>query len=233
MSEGALPADIAARTMFLVWGPPSHANRTRLLAARLGIEVLHVYSTRRRGALAAPIKYPYQFVATIFHLFRIRPRIVFVQNPPSFAAMVTAIYAALTGADFVVDAHSDAFDSKYWSRPEWIYRRLARRALTTIVTNEHFAARLRSWGASASVVSDIPTRFDHGPYQLGTDFNVAVVATFAPDEPIDEVVRAARSLPHTTFRITGDTRRENASIPANRPATVELTGVLPFEDYYG
>lgn len=233
MTDGALPSELASRTMFLVWGPPSHANRTRVLAARLGIEVRHVYSTRRRGALAAPLKYPYQTVATFFHLFRLRPRIVFVQNPPSFAAMVTAVYAALTGAEFIVDAHSDAFDSPYWSRPEWLYRRLARRALTTIVTNEHFADRLRSWGASASVVPDIPTRFDHGPYEVGSEFNVAVVATFAADEPIDEVVEAARSLPDAKFRITGDTGRENASVPSDLPANVELTGFLPIEEYYG
>lgn len=219
--------------MFIAWGPPAYTNRTRLLAAALGIEVRHIYSTRRRGALAAVVKYPYQTVATTWYLLRRRPALVFVQHPPSFAAMVTAGCAALTGSSFVVDAHSDAFDSPWWTRPRWLQRRVARRAITTIVTNDHFAGQLVEDGAHASVVRDIPTRFEAGPYALGPELNIAVVATFAPDEPLDAVVDAARSLPDVQLRITGDTRREGAAIPSGLPANVELTGFLPLDEYYG
>jgi glycosyltransferase involved in cell wall biosynthesis len=228
-----LPRALAGESVFIAWGPPAYTNRTRLLAAALGIEVRHVYSTRRRGALAAVVKYPYQAVATTWYLLRRRPALVFVQHPPSFAAMVVAGYAALTGASFVVDAHSDAFDSPWWTRPRWLQRRVARRAITTIVTNDHFADQLAGDGAHASVVRDIPTRFEADPYPLGPELNIAVVATFAPDEPLDAVVDAARSLPGVRFRITGDTRREGAAIPSELPANVELTGFLPLGEYYG
>ena len=141
-----LPPALADESVFIAWGPPAYTNRTRLLAAALGIEVRHVYSTRRRGALAAVVKYPYQAVATTWYLLRRRPALVFVQHPPSFAAMVAAGYAALTRASFVVDAHSDAFDSPWWTRPRWLQRRVARRAITTIVTNDHFAEHPRGPG---------------------------------------------------------------------------------------
>lgn len=228
-----LPPDVAERAVFIAWGPPSYTNRTRPLAAALGIEVCHVYSIRRRGALAALVKYPYQTVATTWLLFRQRPGLVFVQHPPSFTAMLAAAYGALTGTPFVVDAHSDAFDSPWWSRPRWLQRRVARRALTTIVTNDHFAGLIRSWGASSMVVRDFPTDFDPAPYPMGPEFNIAVVATFAPDEPLEEVVAAARSLPDVRFRVTGDTRREDATIPQALPANVELTGFLPLADFHG
>ncbi len=219
--------------VFLVWGPPSYANRTRLLAAELDIEVEHVYATRRRGALAAPFKYTHQLAATIRYLWRHRPELVFVQNPPSPAAVVVAVYSLLTGASFVVDSHTDAFLCRWWSRPEWLYRLVARRALATVVTNEHFAGLIERWGATPLVVRDIPTSFDHTPYRVGDDFNIAVVATFAFDEPIDEIVEAAESLPGVQFRITGDTRRENATIPTHLGPNVELTGFLESGAYYG
>ncbi len=60
-----------------------------------------------------------------------------------------------------------------------------------------------------------------------------VVATYAPDEPLEEVVSAARSLPDVCFRITGDTNRENATIPSALPSNVELTGFLSIDEYRG
>jgi hypothetical protein len=51
------------------------------------------------------------------------------------------------------------------------------------------------------VVRDIPTRFDPAPYPLGPELNIAVVATFAPDEPLEEVVayemKNLRGIPNT------------------------------------
>lgn len=228
------PAEmVPSRAVFLAWGPPAYTMRTRLLASQLGIEVRHIFSTRRRGWLAAPFKYSYQAVATAAYLLRHRPRLVFVQHPPSLAVLSVTVYAVLTRADFVVDAHSDAFLSRIWSRPRWLQRMMARRALATIVTNEHFAGIVRGWGARACVIRNIPGEFEHRPVALGDDFNVAVVATFAPDEPVHEIFAAAAQVPEARFRITGDPTRENASIPAVIPDNVELTGFLPAEDYYG
>jgi glycosyltransferase involved in cell wall biosynthesis len=230
---GALPHEVADDAVFIAWGPPAYTNRTRPLAAALGIEVRHVYSTRRRGALAAVVKYPYQAVATTWYLLRRRPSLVFAQHPPSFTAMVAAAYGAITGSPYVVDAHSDAFDSPWWSRPRWLQRVVARRALTTIVTNDHFADLLRAGGAHASIVRDFPTELEPASYPMAPGLNVVVIATFAPDEPLAEVVSAARALPDVTFRVTGDTRREGAAIPSDLPPNVELTGFLPAADYYG
>ncbi len=233
VKQPELPTDLASRTTFIAWGPPAYTNRTRLLAAELGIEVRHIYSIRRRGALAGVVKYPYQAVVTSWYLLRRRPRLVLVQNPPSFAVMFVAIYAALSGARFVVDAHSAAFDAPVWSRPEALYRLLARRATATIVTNEHFADRIRRWGGTAIVIRDIPTNFDVGDFPLPTGFNVAVVCTFAPDEPIDEVVAAAKLMPTVNLLVTGDPNRQGAHVPEDVPSNVEFTGFVAADQYYG
>lgn len=137
--------------LFVVWGPPSHGPRSRVFARELGIEAHFIFSTRRRGRLIAPLKYGYQAFTTLWLLFRRRPRIVFVQSPPSFATIFVALYSAVTGGRFVIDAHSGAFQSPYWTRPAWLYRLVARRAVATIVTNEHFAASVRSSGSNALV----------------------------------------------------------------------------------
>lgn len=220
-------------SLFLVWGPPSHGPRSQVFARELGIDIEFVFSTKRRGVVSAPIKYVQQAARTLGLLLRRRPRMVFVQSPPTFAVMSVAAYSAFTGARYVVDAHSAAMLSPYWTRPRWIYRYLARMATGTIVTNEYFADIVRGYGARALVIADIPTSFpDEGVGPKGGKFNVLVVSTFSPDEPLAEVMAAATGLPEVTFHVTGDTRRSPGRVPANAPVNVRFTGFLPTDAYY-
>ena len=242
------------KPLFLVWGPPSHGPRSRVFARELDIKQLHfVYSTTRRGLLAAPLKYSYQAVATLRLLWRLRPRVIFVQSPPSLAVLIVYLYSLFANSHYVVDAHSDAFHSPIWSRPRWLHRFLARRAVTTIVTNEHFQELLESWGAHAFILRDIPTTFpDKGGYPVQGQFNVVVVNSFADDEPLAEILQAAEELdgvhqrlteqvktsPPIHFYITGKTSRASGDIaariaqPGQLPQNVHFTDFLPDADYY-
>jgi glycosyltransferase involved in cell wall biosynthesis len=232
---GAVPAP-ATRVrdaLFIVWGPPSHGPRSRVLGRELGIDVRFVHATTRRGLLVAPFKYAYQAYATIVLLVRRGPDVVLVQSPPSLAVLVVAIHGAFAGTGFIVDAHSDAMLSPLWTRPRWLQRLLARRALATVVTNDHFAATIRSWGARALVLQDVPTTFvASAPTELEDGFHVMVVSTFADDEPLTQIVDAARSLPEITFHVTGDTGRAPVEVLDTAPPNVRFTGFLADGDYY-
>jgi glycosyltransferase involved in cell wall biosynthesis len=234
MKESFKP--FAGDTLFLVWGPPSHGPRSKVFSRELGIEKIRfVCSTRRRGALVAPYKYSYQAVQTMRLLFRERPKIVMVQSPPNLAVLFVYIYCLLTGSRFVVDAHSAAFLHRFWSRPRFLNRFLARQAVATIVTNEHFARQLESWGGRALVLRDIPTTFpDGGAYPgLNGSFNVVVVSTFTGDEPLAEVLDAASDLPGTHFYVTGRKSQADTRLLARAPENVHFTDFLPDDAYYG
>ncbi len=222
------------KSAFLVWGPPSHGPRSRILAKELGLKALHyVHATTRRGAWAAPYKYSYQAWATLRLLFGERPDLIFVQSPPSFAVFFVYLYCALTGSKYLVDAHSSALQLRIWTRPYWLHQFLARRAITTIVTNEHFQQQIQSWGASAFILRDIPTNFEqNGSYPLEHTFNVVVVNTFSEDEPLAETLEAAKHLPEVEFYITGKKRMASPDTLALAPANVHFTDFLPDADYY-
>jgi glycosyltransferase involved in cell wall biosynthesis len=227
-------AHLGGDALFVVWGPPSHGPRSRVFARELGIDVRFVASFQRRGALTAPIRYASQAIKTMGMLLRLRPRLVFVQSPPSFAVAAVRLYAGLAGADYIVDAHSAAMQSPVWTRPRALSRALARRAAATIVTNEHFAHTVRAWGGRALVVRDIPTTFPEvEPVDLPDGFNLMVVSTFAPDEPLGEVIAAARGLEGVRFHVTGDPRRAGDRLRTRVPANVRYTGFLPDPAYYG
>lgn len=235
MSSDNLPfAPLRDETLFMVWGPPSHGPRSQVFARELGIKELHfVHGTTKRGAWVAPYKYSYQAVKTLLLLFQKRPRVVFIQSPPSFAVLFVYLYCVLTNGRYVIDAHSDALLSPYWTRPKWLHRFLARKAVTTIVTNEHFQEMLTAQGANAFILRDIPTTFpEGGSFPLNGAFNVVVVNTFAADEPLPEILSAAENLEGVKFYVTGKKSRAGENFPTSYPDNVHFTDFLPNENYY-
>jgi glycosyltransferase involved in cell wall biosynthesis len=220
--------------LFLVWGSSDQGPRSRVMAGKLGIEVCFVHTFLPRGARYVPIKYPIQAVKTIFLLFRKRPQVIFVQNPPLLAVVLVYIYHVLTGAGYVVDAHSEALLSQgRTAPPTWIKSFLAKRAITTIVTNEHMKQMMESLGGRAFILRDVPTTFNvRGEYPLDGKFNLVVVNTFSPDEPLNEILAAAANLPDVEFYITGRIGRRSFDFAHGTLPNVHFTDFLPDEDYY-
>lgn len=221
------------RGVFVIWGPPLKGRRSLVLGTALGLdEVAYLADDWTPGLLSDPIKYPRLALRTIRLLMSRRPRVVFVQTPPTLAVWLVAAYARAAGAAFIIDAHSDAFQRSRWTRPRWLNRLVARRALATLVTDPHWAARLESDGATAMVIPDVPqvadTATDRDP--LGPGFHVLVINTWASDEPLAEVLAAARQLPEVTLHVTG---RRDARFEAlgSLPSNVRFTDFLSDDAY--
>jgi len=219
--------------LFLAWSPSSHTRRSELMAHKLGIPLRRIYLLHKKRYLV-PLRYTVQAIQTLLTLFRQRPRVVFVQNPPIFAPLFAWLYCALSGAGLIVDTHTDALQSTVWQWSLPLHRFLSRRALTTLVTNEHLRQIVAGWGAESQIIVDVPSELPAGkPYPLGHPFNVALVSSFAPDEPLDEVIQAAGQLPEVGFYVTGNPKWEAKQLPDSRPANLHLTGFLPDDEYYG
>ncbi len=223
---------LRGRPVFVVWANAERGTRSAWMAHELGIDDVRFVGSNRRGFRRALLNYPAQLIRTIGLLMRRRPRVVFVQSPPSYAAWTVALYGVATGAAFVIDAHSDAFERARWTRPEWLTRFVARRAVLTIVTNEHWAACVRSWGGTAITIPTIPTALVIGkPPPMKAGIKVAVVNTWADDEPLDEVLAAADELPEMSFYVTG--RGDGvAGLRRKIPSNVSFTGFLSQADYH-
>ncbi|MDQ2674357.1 MAG: glycosyltransferase, partial [Chloroflexota bacterium] len=209
------------RAVFVVWATPPKGRRSLVLGTDLGVdEVAYLADEWRPGLAADPLKYPRHLWRTARLLLRRRPRVVFVQSPPSPAVWTVALYCAMTGARFVVDAHSDAFQRDRWLRPHWLNRLASRRAAATLVTDPHWAAWLERRGARAMVIPDIPRIGSDGPPPPApspeSGFQLLVVNTWSVDEPLREVIAAAAELPDVTFHVTG-----------RRDGRVQQLGPLP------
>jgi glycosyltransferase involved in cell wall biosynthesis len=185
-----------------------------------------------------PLTVAFKYAGQAWRSWRIlrreRPQAVFVMVPPVFAGLVVWLYAALYRVPFVLDAHSAAFLHPRWAAWQWLQRALARRAATTIVTNEHLADVVRRGNGRATLVPDVPIRFDAvSPIERTSEFLIAVVCSFNYDEPIDEMFEAARALPDVRFLVTGNPQRLSAERRRTLPSNITLTGFVPDATYAG
>lgn len=219
------------KRLFIGWAPSN--RRSWLLADKLNAELHMINRLKHRSPLHAPFKYPWMAVDTWRLLSRTKPDVVFVQNPPPLLPLVVWFFSFFHPLSLVIDHHTAAFDKAWdWLLP--VQKFLARWAKSNIVTNDHWKRVIEEWGGVAMILDDVPADFPAGnPYPVQGRASVAVVSSFAPDEPLETVVKVATDLPDINFYITGDRNRASKSLLAGMPHNVTLTGFLSDEDYFG
>lgn len=219
------------RWLLVAWAP--HGRRSESLAHELGAMLYFIHYLKFQNPLYAPVKYVMQTIRTFQVLFIQRPQVVFVQNPPFLCGLSVYLYSRATGARFVLDHHSAAFAPVWdWALP--IQKYLARRAITNLVTNQHWASTVRNWSAEAFVLIDPVVNLPEGEdFAVETGFNVVFINTFADDEPVEAVLAAASQIQEVRFYITGNTARKPPSFFTDVPSNVTFTGFLPETQYLG
>lgn len=219
------------RWLFIAWAP--FGRRSQLLAQELGATLHFIHYLKFKVPIYAPVKYVLQSVKTLRVLFAERPEIVFIQSPPFVGVLVVYLYCRLSEAKFVIDHHTASFARRWsWALP--IQKFLARRAITNLVTNQHWADIVQSWSAPVFILPDPFVVLPEGDlFAVDSSFSVVYINTFAADEPTDAVVQAAAQLPGVHFYITGSKQRKPASYFECAPPNVTFTGFLPDTQYFG
>ena len=221
---------VARRWIFITWYP--YCRRSDALGEQLGAPSHLVHYLRFKAPLVAPFKYVLQTLKTAWILVLERPDGVLVASPPAVAPLVIWLGSLILRYRFIVDAHSGAFQHARWTWSLPLQRFLARRALATIVTNEHMAGRVRSWGGRVEMVQDLALDLDPaGARNRRGDFHVVFICTYSVDEPVEAVVEAARNLPGVQFSFTGDPSYAPGHFRERIPPNVHLTGFIPDADY--
>jgi glycosyltransferase involved in cell wall biosynthesis len=195
-----------------------------LVHPRVPRRMPHPFSTILRYVLSVGI--------TLSALCRRRPSAVIVTNPPIFAPLVCFAWARLARVPVLLDSHPTAFGDKgkgVWGFFAPVHRWLARHASAVLVTTQDRVDEVSSWGATGLVVHEPPAAFPEPAPPAAPE--VLFIGVFASDEPVEEVVNAARLLPAVTFRITGDLGRAPDGLVAGSPPNVEYVGYLDQASY--
>ncbi|NTV03742.1 glycosyltransferase family 4 protein, partial [bacterium] len=94
---------------------------------------------------------------------------------------------------------------------------------------------VRAWRGRGFVLQDkLPAMDQAEPWPARGRFNFTFVGTFSADEPVGNVVAAARLLPDDhVVHITGNTALADPGLLKDAPANVVFTGFLPEAAYQG
>lgn len=224
--------DLAA----VVWAPEE--VRTELFARRLGAKLHHVHVLKYKQPFYAPFKYPIQWMQTWQLLYRDRPKFIYVTNPPVFAALCVYVFCLMTGSKFVMDTHPPSLYSHKWGWSLPLQWWLSKRTAMNVTDQERFRHMFEGWGAKCLVLEKPPK---DAPFEKLTKtpdsgkFDIAVVNTFAEDEPLQPILDAARALPDVQFHITGNLAKANAEQKVqinNAPSNCRFTGYLLGDQYW-
>ena len=206
----------ARRGLVIGWMPVS--MRSQSLANRLGFGIRLLGRTGFRRPWTAPLAYPVQAARTIGAILRARPRALVVVAPPFVVPIVALPVARLVRARMAVDIHTGALVDRRWRWSVPLLAWACRRAGLAIVTLPSLAETLRARGVETAVLPDpLP---DLVPRSDGGADGVVAVCSWAPDEPIDALIRAAIGRPWR-LAITGRPGRV-----VETPDNVRLTGFL-------
>ena len=180
------------------------------------------------------------FIRSLRILLKERPSIIFCQSPPISCAFIAIVYGYLYNKKYrpkvLIDLHGI---EGTWSKR--ISRCIMKCAHTTIVTNMELQNFLiANYNVKPIILEDpiphltleqAPTNKKSNVKTSGTEFKLAVISSFAKDEPLQEILLAASELSDIQFFITGNSRHVDNVEIRKKPPNVTFTGFLNYDDY--
>lgn len=221
---------VAQRAAWITW---ERQRRNEGVARGLSVPLIEVLF---RGSMMQ--RYVRASRATIRAVRRVRPEILFVQNPSLVLALGAVLWGRARGVPVIVDAHNSGlqpFDgtSRVLNACAAVVMRLAS---LTIVSNNGLIETVQKHGGRAFVLPDPIPELPPGnpPQALNGTHRVMFICSYATDEPYIEVIEAARRLdPSTVIYITGNPKEEAQHLRDLAPANVVFTGFLAEADFIG
>jgi glycosyltransferase involved in cell wall biosynthesis len=165
-----------------------------------------------------------------------RPKLVFLQLPPTPALYIVGVYCLVTRTPYIADCHNAMF-MEWWIK--WPFARaLLRRASAVLVHNNDVRDYAERNGVRAMVIRDpLPQGKAAGDtgvvgrFGLTPGAYVIVPWNLATDEPIAEFIDAVRSLPDIKFAMTWFTERLPEELRHNLPDNLVFTGYLEIDEF--
>ncbi|WP_199453849.1 glycosyltransferase [Marinobacter sp. bablab_jr008] len=215
--------------IFISW--ESH-TRSKSLSDAIGIPLFEIVVVGNRFK-----RYFFSMIKTALLIRRINPSVVIVQNPSIVLAFVS-ILLSLGKRKVVMDAHNAAIyplegQCKILNRFAWW---LLRKSFLVIVTNNDLYREVERLHAKPFLLPDpIPSppvmpntfcKINDKPLQ------VVLVCTWAPDEPYQSFIEAARLLCDSGFEMKITGRPPDHISKGGLPKNVNLTGFISKAEYW-
>jgi len=221
--------------LFIAW--VAFQRRTVSMQPHFGYE-LKFLSFSFRTRLLRPFEYLFKSIQTLKLFLQRKPDVIWVQLPPTPILHLAFLYKVLFNAQvqIVADCHNATFRKPWIHIPGTI--KLLQQCDLVLVHNEWVEKSVISNGWSSdrvSVLEDPPASIPMNNQVSPADFPhpwIIFPCSFNQDEPIENVLEAARLAPELTYILTGKTTRAKGIHNLNNaPDNVKMVGFLSEERF--
>ncbi len=235
------------KIIFLVWAPFS--VRAQNLSDKLNANH-YMLNYKFKKKIYSPIKYPILFVKSLRILIKEKPDIAFSQVPPIFCITPILIYNSFFAGRkrkcmIIIDAHTAAF-GKPWSYVKSLNKLFLKKSDLLIVTNKELQNKIsQDYDISAIVLEDrissqnslSHVNNSNKEKEIVQDSHImpkiAFICSFAPDEPLENILKVASLSPEIKFYITGDHSllQNKNQILEKKADNLIFTGFMSYNEY--
>lgn len=207
-------------------------RRSQGIADALGIPSYYVHSATG-GALR---RYARQARDTARLIRKHRPKTILLMQPPVFALLAVRVLTFGTKTRIIGDLHSGVFLDPKWRWATRVSLFLLRGRHAAIVTNEPLARIAKEHSVRVLVLHDLVHDMSEdeegrATALAGVDLTVPLVLVplaYANDEPVDEILAAARKLDDAVWILTG---KAPESLRNVAPPNVRFSGYVTNAEY--
>jgi glycosyltransferase involved in cell wall biosynthesis len=220
--------------IYIAW--TNFQRRAETLREVFGYRLFYVEGRHHQPLFKLIFDYPRQFFETC-RILRGQATTVWVQSPPSFLLHIVFAYRLLScrRLKIIVDVHNAGLNRRWLSFPFTLF--LLNKADVVIVHNNAVKADALAKGVlpeKLCVLEDRVPRFVLGsskPEKLYFRHTIVMPGSFREDEPIHQVIEAARIAPEFDFIITGENGRAIKGLLDDQPANVVFPGFLEENEF--
>lgn len=192
----------AVDVVVMTWQPDQNTTQ---LARALGAMLFEPSPGHR--SLPAPIRYVLQTAQTAIRIFRVRPHVVIYQDPPFITGALLIALRVFFRFRIWANTHSGSFNDPRWTRFATVTEAVFRRCDGMIIHTEFMLNWARKF--------DVPIVVLRYPgFALATKItdakeadHILVPLSYSFDEPLNELLDAARQTPELPLIFTGDAPR--------------------------
>jgi len=221
--------------IFIVWR--IFQRRTESLAREFSLEARYYYRPwEEKSKFHKALSYIFKTFDTVADLIKDKPAVVFVQLPPVPVLYIAATYCRLTGSKLVADCHNAMIYSRWLRWP--LAKSLLRRADVALVHNKDVEVYAKRFNIETTTLRDPLPVLDSPAHSdllerlgIGNNPYIIVPWSFAPDEPIHELIQAATELPGIIFVMTWFAEKLPPDVRNSLPPNLVLSGYLDDEDF--
>jgi glycosyltransferase involved in cell wall biosynthesis len=214
-----------------IWITWEYQVRNKSMADAFGVELYQfVYKGNRFS------RYIYGICKTAGIINKVRPEVVFSENPSLVLNILLWFLKPIYGYKHVIDAHyAGVFANRYKKILQPLLNFLNRRANLVIVTNVNNQKYIQSIGGKSCIVEDpLPSFKEYMPKNTRSVANgssILYICSFGDDEPYEEMFKAAELLSkkELAIHVTGNYRK--AKIDPVKYKYLKLLGYIPYDDY--